>query len=256
VFDSAGMRPDPAKVQLIRDWPPHRPSHDVRVFLRLASYYRRFVEGFAAVVVVVKVAQLNDLLSEGAPFEWGHSQRASFDAHKNTLCANHVLSYPVGDETFTVTTDASDLGLGAILEQGGRVLAYTSRALTPSEKDNSTNQKECLALVYVLTKFRHYLLGWRFVALTDHNLLVWLAKKKRGELGRDEPLPCRNMILTFNTNEVKAAPSLMSFIDDLQMHSRRTSSKFNRRASRRLSTNDNVGKVTKYFLFCSHRDYS
>jgi len=81
-------------------------------------------------------------------------------------------------ETFTVTTDASDVGLGAILEQGGRVLAYKSRSLTASEKNYSTIQKECLALVYALKEFRHYLLARRFAAVTDHNPLVWLAGQK------------------------------------------------------------------------------
>jgi len=110
--------------------------------LRAASYYKRFVEGLAD-----KAAPLNDLLSQGAPFEWGHRQRASLGALKDELCVTSVPSYPVADETFTVTTDASDLGLGAVLEHGERVLGYKSRAPTPCEKNYSIIEKECLALI-------------------------------------------------------------------------------------------------------------
>lgn len=180
VFNQHGMRPDPAKVQSVHEWPPPTSASELRAFLGLASYYRRFVCHFAELA-----APLNELLCKGELFRWQAKHQRHFDQLKDALTTAPVLHYPSRTDTFVVTTDASNCGLGAVLEQGGKVIAFKSRALSASEKNYSTIQKECLALLYALKEFRHYLLGRRFVAITDHNPLVWLTgQKAQGILAR------------------------------------------------------------------------
>ena len=100
---------------------------------------------------------------------------------KDLLTTAPVLAYPQfqdGASAFILHTDASDRGLGAVLEQDGRVVAYTSRALTQSERNYSVIQRECLAVVYAVKQFRHYLLGRPFQLFTDHAPLQWLSGQK------------------------------------------------------------------------------
>ncbi len=112
---------------------------------------------------------------------WNEQCQQAFLTLKQKLTQSPVLGYPqFGEaaETFVLSTDASAVGVGAILEQGGRVIAYASRALSPSEQQYSVIQKECLAVVYGTKQFRHYLLGRKFKLFTDHKPLQWLSAQK------------------------------------------------------------------------------
>ena len=183
VFSAAGMGPDPHKVSAVRDWMTPTDQASLRSFLGLASYYRRYIPCFANLA-----APLYHLTNKGVTFDWNSTCQSAFNNLKDALIQAPILKYP--DFTplakpFHLYTDASATGIGAVLEQSSHVVAYVSRALSKAEQNYSVIQKECLALVYALKQFRHYLLGRPFKILTDHAPLQWLsAQKMEGLLAR------------------------------------------------------------------------
>ena len=183
VFSAAGMEPDPQKVTAVQDWTTPTNVSDLRSFLGLASYYRRYIPRFADIA-----APLHRLTDKGALFSWDPACQSAFDILKERLTQAPVLTYPEfspSSEPFSLQTDASAVGIGVVLEQAGHVVAYASRTLTQSERNYSVIQRECLAVVYGLKQFRHYLLGRPFRLLTDHAPLQWLsAQKMDGLLAR------------------------------------------------------------------------
>jgi hypothetical protein len=174
---STGVRPLDLKLAAVRDWPAPKSASDVRSFLGLANYYRRFVRQFATVA-----APLTDLLKTKEPFDWGKAQQQSFDQLKQRLTQAPTLTSPAATGVYIVHTDASDFGVGATLEQaneGGNVsvIAYHSRRLSEPERNYSTYDRELLAVVDALRTWRHYLLGRQFRLITDHQTLqFWHSK--------------------------------------------------------------------------------
>ena len=167
------MKPDSRKTEAIRTWPTPSDVGTVRQFLGLVSYYRRYIKGFADIA-----APLYALTQKGVKFEWTEACETAFLVLKKKLTADPILAYPRFDKDakpFTVYTDASSIGLGAVLEQDGHVVAYARRVLTKPEQQYSVIQQECLAVVYALKQFRHYLLGRFFELETDHQPLQWLS---------------------------------------------------------------------------------
>ena len=153
---------------------------EVRQFLGLASYYRKFIVNFSDIAT-----PLNKLLEKQSKFIWDDECQISFNRLKDLLTNSPVLCYPSLDQDFILYTDASGNGLGAVLEQEGRVVSYASRTLTKAERNYSTIEKECLALVFGTKQFRHYLLGRKFKIVTDNCPLKWLsAQKMEGRLSR------------------------------------------------------------------------
>ena len=149
---------------------------EVRKFLGLASYYHKYIDKFADIA-----APLHQLTQKDALFQWTQECEESFKRLKACLTKAPVLSYPsFGTEASTVVlqTDASNVGLGAVLEQEQRVIGYASRTLTRGEANYSVIQRECLAIVWAMKQFRHYLLGRTFQLMTDHAPLQWLAAQK------------------------------------------------------------------------------
>uniref|UniRef100_A0A3B3QC10 Gypsy retrotransposon integrase-like protein 1 n=1 Tax=Paramormyrops kingsleyae TaxID=1676925 RepID=A0A3B3QC10_9TELE len=173
VISDEGIRADPAKIKVVQEWPVPRNQTEVRSFVGLASYYRRFIKGFAEIA-----RPLHQLTEKGRRFKWSPDCDRAFLTLKACLITSPVLAYPDPGKTFVLDTDASDVGIGAVLSQetegGERVVAYASRALTKAERRYATTKKELLSMVTFMKHFRHYLLGREFVLRTDHNSLRWL----------------------------------------------------------------------------------
>ena len=155
-----------------------KDATEVRQFLGLASYYRRYVLKFAEIV-----CPLNNLMQKGMPFLWSSDCEQAFLSLKEKLIQAPVLACPklgANASTFTLETDASAVVIGAVLEQDGHPVAYVSRALKKAEKNYSVIQQECLAIVFAMKQFRHYLLGRPFTILTDHAPVQWAIRTKDG----------------------------------------------------------------------------
>jgi hypothetical protein len=182
---AAGIRTDPEKVAAIQQLTTPKTPRQVRRFLGMASWYRRFIPDFSRVA-----APLNRLLRKGVRWEWTTEQDAAFDTLKDSLSAAPVLACPNFGKPFVLQTDAADTGLGVALTQyidgGNHVITYASRSLTKPEQAYSTTEKECLAVVWGIEKMRPYLEGYRFTVLTDHQSLKWLQaiKNPTGRLAR------------------------------------------------------------------------
>ena len=185
LVSSGGVQTDPLKVECILSWPSPTTQKELRQFLGLASYYRRFVKGFASIA-----APLNHLLEKGKPWEWTKVCEHAFSSLKKMLTTSPILAYPDFEIEFTVDCDASGDGLGAVLSQciggGENVISYASRSLTKPEKKYCATRKEMLALVWAVGQFRPYLLGRPFTVRTDHSALQWLYsfKEPEGQVAR------------------------------------------------------------------------
>ena len=171
------VRMDPAKVQAIQEWPTPTSVHDVRSFLGLCSYYRRFIRGFAHVA-----SPLHDLTRKKVTFQWGRKQKAAFELLKYLLSHGLILIVPDLSKPFEVHCDASGDCVGAVLNQEGHAVAYESRRLKNAELHASIYEKELLAVVHALSIWKHYLLGADFLIRTDHqSLRHFLSQKKLSE---------------------------------------------------------------------------
>ena len=180
IFSKNGMAPDTDKIAVVQNWPTPTDVTEVRQFLGLASYYRRYVKNFADIA-----APLHHLTQKAVEFNWEENFQRSFQVLKDALTQAPVLCYPCFKKGFTLQTDASAVGIGAVLEQDGHVIAYASRSLTSPERQYSVIERECLAVVFAVKHFRHYLLGRPFSLHTDHQPLQWLsAQKMEGRLCR------------------------------------------------------------------------
>lgn len=173
------MKPTDEKIKAIQEAPRPTTKKEVRSFLGLLGYYRKFVPNFSTVA-----APLSDLTKKGVPnrFDWRPECEQSFKTLKSMLLFSPILRLPDLSKTFILRTDASNLGVGAVLMQdhdGKKYpVAYASRKLLDREQRYSVIEKECLAIVWALQKFQPYLYGRSFVIETDHQPLVHLQKAK------------------------------------------------------------------------------
>ena len=178
IVDKDGLRTDPAKVEAIASYPRPRNRTEIRAFLGLAMYYRRFVKNFATIA-----EPLNDLLRKNPQTKfWTTKHQNAFDQIKQALITSPVLAKPDWTKVFKLYTDACATGLGAILtqddEQGHeRVICYASRGTRGAEQNYESTKLECLAVVWAIKWFRYYLIGRHFEVITDHSALKWLFNK-------------------------------------------------------------------------------
>ncbi|KAJ3707978.1 hypothetical protein LUZ61_011683 [Rhynchospora tenuis] len=173
IISGKGLAVDPDKIKAVMEWSPPKTVTEVRSFLGLAGYYRRFVPDFA------KMARpLTKLLQKDVKYEWGEAQERSFQELKNRLVTAPILAMPVSGHEYTVYTDASQLGLGCVLTQDGHVIAYGSRQLRSHEQNYPTHDLELAAVVFALKIWRHYLYGVKCKIYTDHQSLKYIFTQK------------------------------------------------------------------------------
>ena len=185
VVSGEGIHTDPDKINAVASLQDPKNVEQVRSFLGLAGYYRKFIPNFATIS-----APLVNLTKKNTKFLWRDDHHEAFVKLKNLLCEAPILAYPQFDKKFILQTDASDLGLGAVLTQfdsmgNERAISYASRPLTDREKCYSATEKEALAVIFATDYFRVYLLGKEFTLVTDHSALRWLhSVEPKGRLAR------------------------------------------------------------------------
>nr|GFC39408.1 retrovirus-related Pol polyprotein from transposon 17.6 [Tanacetum cinerariifolium] len=168
-----GIHVDPAKIKSVKDWASPKSPTEIRQFLSLAGYYRRFIEGFS------KIAKpMTKLTQKKVMFEWGDKQKAPFQLLKQKLCSAPILALPEGSKDFIVYCDASNKGLGAVLMQKEKVISYASRQMKIHKKNYTTHDFELRAIVSALKIWRHYLYGTKCTMFTDHKSLEHILDQK------------------------------------------------------------------------------
>ena len=169
-----GLRVDPTKVDSVKNWPEPVDVTQVRQFLGLTNYFRKFIKDYSTLA-----APLNDLTRKDTNFrdEWNDTHRTAFQQLKDALTSAPVLILPDFTKPFELVSDASLLGTGAILFQEGQVVAYTSRKFTSAEKNYTTTEQEMLGIVTALEEWRCYLGASPLTLVTDHNPLTYFETK-------------------------------------------------------------------------------
>ncbi|GJU32238.1 putative reverse transcriptase domain-containing protein [Tanacetum coccineum] len=163
VIDRQGIHVDPAKIEAVKNWASPTTPTEVRQFLGLVGYYRRFIKDFS------KIAKsLTELTQKNKKYIWGEDQESAFQLLKQKLCEAPILALPEGNDDFVVYCDASHQGLGAVLMQREKVIAYASRQLKPNEENYTTHDLELGAVVFALKIWRHYMYGTKCTVFTDH----------------------------------------------------------------------------------------
>jgi hypothetical protein len=159
-ISSDGISVDLSKVQKVMDWKPPTSVHQIRSFLGLAGYYHRFIPDFSKIDKPV-----TELLKKGVKFSWNEKCEEAFHTLRAHLTTAPVLAQPDNSKPFDIYCDASGIGLGGVLMQNNRVIAYASLALR-------THDPELAAIIHALKIWRHYLMGTKSNIYTDHKSQV------------------------------------------------------------------------------------
>lgn len=183
VVGADGIKVDPGKIAVVREYPRPQSVGDVRSFLGLATYFRRFIQGFG--VLARPLNALTRRACTRAGFAWDESCDASFQGLKDALVTAPVLAMPDYDaaargvKPFEIVADASVHGIGAVLLQDGHPIAFESRKFNAAAYNYDTGEQELLAIVYAFQKFRCYVEGTEFVLVSDHEPLTYLDRQPR-----------------------------------------------------------------------------
>ncbi|KAF8045596.1 hypothetical protein N665_4651s0001 [Sinapis alba] len=169
VVSADGVKVDQEKIKAIKDWPSPTNVSEVRSFHGLAGFYRRFVRDFSTIA-----APLTEVIKKDVGFKWGDTQEAAFQCLKEKLTNSPLLTLPDFNKTFEIECDASGIGIGAVLMQEKRPIAYFSEKLGGATLNYATYDKELYALVRALQTWQHYLWPKEFVIHTDHESLKYL----------------------------------------------------------------------------------
>ncbi|GKE43097.1 putative reverse transcriptase domain-containing protein, partial [Tanacetum coccineum] len=190
LIDSQGLHVDPAKIEAVKNWASPTTPTEVRQFLGLAGYYRRFIKDFS------KIAKsLTELTQKNKKYIWGKDQETAFQLLKQKLCKATILALPEGNDNFVVYCDASHQGLGAILMQKEKVIAYASRQLKPHEENYTTHDLELGAVVFALKILRHYLYDYDY-EIRYHPRKANVIADALSRKERISPLRVRALIMT------------------------------------------------------------
>ena len=173
VISAEGIYVDPQKIEAIVKWEQPTNVIKMRSFLGLACYYHRFVEGLSKVA-----SPLTQLTKKNVKFEWYDDYEKSFQELKTHLTSARVLTLPSGNQEFMVYSDASTQGLGCVLMQQGKMVAYASRQLKKHEQNYLTHDIELVAVVFALKTWRDYLYGTTYQIFIDYKSLKYLFTQK------------------------------------------------------------------------------
>ncbi|CAL1372707.1 unnamed protein product [Linum trigynum] len=174
VIGGGKLKMDGAKVQAIQEWEPPTKVPELRSFLGLANYYRRFIKGYSNIA-----APLTDLLKKNKAWDWSERCQEAFEALKAAVIKEPVLVLPNPTLAYEVQTDASDFAIGGVLMQEGHPIAFESRKLSETERRYTVQEKEMTAVVHCLRTWRHYLLGSKFVVKTDNVATSYFLTQKK-----------------------------------------------------------------------------
>jgi len=185
VVSGEGVKPNPDNLMKVKLWSSPKTVTQIKQFLGLASYYRRFIQNFSDIA-----SPMIQLTKKGEDFVWSDKCEKSFQKLKELLLTAPIVAYPNDEDEYILDTDASDIQIGAVLSQvqngQEKVIAYGSRTLNKAERNYCVTDKELLSLRYFVEYYRQYLLGRKFVLRTDHQPLIWLfsLKEPKGRIAR------------------------------------------------------------------------
>jgi hypothetical protein len=171
IVDEHGVHVDPAKIQVIRDWPTPTTLTELQSFLGLANFYRRLVLGFSHIAWALSQVTKGDGREK---FVWGKEQQRAFNDLKHHLCSVPVLSLLDLQQLFEIETDASDYAVGVILTQHGHLMAYHNETLSDIVRKYPTYDNEMYSIVQACRQWKHYILGKETIIHTDHKPLQFI----------------------------------------------------------------------------------
>lgn len=213
ILSQDGINVDPERVRAIVEFPSPINVKGVRSVMGMFEWYRRFIENFS-----VKAAPITDLLKNPhGKFKWTDEAESAFNVLKTALTSAPILATPDFNLKFTIQTDACDDGMGAVLTQvqegNERVIQFMSQKFSPAQRKYSTTEKECLAVILAVEKFRCYVEGVEFDVITDHASLKWLhnLKDPAGRLARwAVRLQAYNYTLLYRKGKLNVVPDALS----------------------------------------------
>jgi hypothetical protein len=213
IISGEGLRPDPAKLAGVRDWPVPSNVSKLRSFLGFLNYYRRFIPSFSNMA-----KPLNELLRKAAKWVWGEEQQDAFAKLKKTLLEDVVLSHPSQEQPFLLETDASKYAWGAVLSQlqedgKWRPVSCLSKGFTEVEKRYDVHDRELLAIIRALESLRHFLMGSKhpITILSDHKNLAYFRTK---QFLTDRQVRWADYLSKFDIN-LRYRPGKQSSVPDL-----------------------------------------
>ncbi|MCO5597790.1 hypothetical protein L7F22_051872 [Adiantum nelumboides] len=190
IISKNGIRMDRAKLEVIKDWPNPRNLHEVRSFIGMCAYYRRFIEKFSLIA-----GPLHDLTKKNVKYVWTEKRQQAFDTLKQKLISQPVLALSDLSKPFEVQCDGCGDCLGAVLLQEGHAIAYESRRLSSDEQILGIYEKELLAVLHALDSWKHYSLGNPFILQTDHQSLKYFMTQTKLS---DKQMRWANFLSRFN----------------------------------------------------------
>lgn len=177
IISRHGSRPSMKKVECIKNYPTPKNVTEIQRFTGMSGYFRKYIQDYAKLA-----GPMYELLKKDTPYIWSDRCDKGFKGLKEALISPQVLIFPNFNETFIVTTDASDFAIGAVLSQGevphDRPIQYFSKTLNSAQRNYSTIEKELLAIVTAVEQYRHFLYGREFIVITDHKPLCFMISHK------------------------------------------------------------------------------